>query len=158
MKGRARKPLSSQKGNLNREKIIRLEYEEKSVQTGKDELTKPPVWLVNNDAKKEWKRIVPQLKSIDIIGNLDLANIAGYCNAYAQYRYYTEQIKEAEKIEDTAERIQVLSAASNLQIKYAQELRRFSDMCGISVSSRMKAAAEKTTKKEDKIQQEFGAI
>ena len=30
MKGRARKPLSSQKGNLNREKIIRLEYEEKT--------------------------------------------------------------------------------------------------------------------------------
>ena len=160
MKGKARKPLSSQKGHITREKIIQLQMEQEAVQTESDEIERPPVWLVDKEARKEWRRVVPQLKEIGVVGNLDLANIAGYCNAYSQYRYYTEEIKRIRTLERplSDDELKVIGTASNLQIKYAQELRRFADMCGMSISSRLKAAAEKTNKTEDRIQSEFGAI
>lgn len=160
MKGKARKPLSSQKGHITREKIIQLQMEQEAIRTEADEIERPPVWLVDKEARKEWRRVVPQLKEIGVVGNLDLANIAGYCNAYAQYRYYTEEIKRIRTLERplSDDELKVIGTASNLQIKYAQELRRFADMCGMSISSRLKAAAEKTNKTEDRIQSEFGAI
>lgn len=162
MKGRARKPLSSQKGHITREKIIQLQMEQEAVRTESDEIERPPAWLIDKEAKKEWRRVVPQLKENGVVGNLDLANIAGYCNAYTQYRYYTEKIKQIRTLE--LERplndyeLKENRDATNMQIKYAQEVRRFADMCGMSVSSRLKAAAEKTNKTEDRIQSEFGAI
>ena len=45
-------------------------------------------------AKNEWKRIVKELKKIEIVGNLDYVNLACYCNAYANYVETTKQLKD----------------------------------------------------------------
>lgn len=44
---------------------------------------KCPRWL-SKEAKKEWKRIAPILERLGLLTELDMANLAEYCRAYAQ--------------------------------------------------------------------------
>ena len=70
------------------------EAEEDSVTTDKNQLKRPPTWLIDNVAKKEWRRIVKELEKINLIGNLDRNNLGGYCNAFANYVKATEILKD----------------------------------------------------------------
>lgn len=76
--GRPRKPLTEQRGNLTVITMQTREAEEDSVTTDKNQLKRPPTWLIDNVAKKEWRRIVKELEKINLIGNLDRNNLGGY--------------------------------------------------------------------------------
>lgn len=91
--GRPRKPLTEQRGNLTVITMQTREAEEDSVTTDKNQLKRPPTWLIDNVAKKEWRRIVKELEKINLIGNLDRNNLGGYCNAFANYVKATEILK-----------------------------------------------------------------
>ncbi len=41
-----------------------------------------PVWLLA-EARAEWDRITPELEKLGLISALDVAHLAGYCQAYA---------------------------------------------------------------------------
>ena len=89
--GRRRKPKDMQKAHLTQAEKERREEEERTVSTGNEQLKTPPEWLFNRTAKAEWRRITKELQKIEVVGNLDKANLAGYCNAYAAYRDVTEK-------------------------------------------------------------------
>ena len=95
---RNRKPLDQQAGNITKEDKDRKALEEQVVKTGAEDIGKTPAWLVDAVAKREYKRILKDLKRIEIVGNLDLSNLAGYCNAYAMYRKATQQLANEELI------------------------------------------------------------
>ena len=87
-----RKPLSETTRHMTvAERQEKQQAEDMISSVSNQEILKPPSWL-SKVAKEEWKRILPQLLSIDIVGNLDLANIAGYCQAYSNYRRATEAL------------------------------------------------------------------
>lgn len=44
---------------------------------------KCPTWL-GTLAKKEWKRITPQLERLGLLTEIDMANLAGYCHSYEE--------------------------------------------------------------------------
>lgn len=46
------------------------------------------------EAKKEWKRVAPELLKIRIITQLDRAALAAYCQAYARWVEAEQRIKE----------------------------------------------------------------
>ncbi len=127
-----------------------------------EDIEKPPTWLIDATAKREYKRILKDLKKIEIVGNLDLSNLAGYCNAYSMYRKATKQLAGTELI------VTKTSASGNeydtenplimVQKKYAEEMRKFASMCGLTIDSRLKAATAKADKIEDEIEDEFGDI
>lgn len=50
---------------------------------------KCPTWL-HKDAKKEWKRIAPQLERLGLLTQIDMAALAGYCESWAQYKKAVE--------------------------------------------------------------------
>lgn len=81
-----KKAVSTQKAHLTKQEIEERTQAEASVQTDVEEIMKPPAWLNSTIAKNEWKRVIPQLLKINIAGNLDLEALAGYCNAFANYR------------------------------------------------------------------------
>ena len=148
--GRARKPLAAQKGDLTVARQVELEQAEAAVRTGADELRRPPKWLIDPVAKKEWKRVVTELSQIGIVGNLDLNNIAGYCNAFSLYRRAVTALSSDGALFD--------KDAVDVMKKYADEMRRFAALCGLTIDSRLKAGAYMAEKKQQDISDQFGDI
>ncbi|MCU6734936.1 phage terminase small subunit P27 family [Diplocloster agilis] len=159
---RNRKPLDQQAGNITKEDKDRKALEEQVVKTGAEDIGKTPAWLVDAVAKREYKRILKDLKRIEIVGNLDLSNLAGYCNAYAMYRKATQQLANEELIVKRTSAQGYEYEAENplivVQKKYAEEMRKFASLCGMTIDSRLKAATMKVDKIEDEIEDEFGDI
>lgn len=159
--GKLKKPIDMQKAHLTLMEKQNRRQEEESVVTGNNQLKTPPKWLINDTAKKEWRRIVKELNKIDIVGNLDYANLGGYCNAYANYIKATEILKDQTYYIDRETRTGVIVVKNpmvDIQTNYATEMRKFAALCGLTIDSRLKAAVTKTEKTEDMIQQKFGNI
>ena len=67
--GKPKKPVDMQKAHLTLvEEQNRRQEEGGSVVTGNNQLKTPPKWLINDTAKKEWRRIVKELNKINIVG------------------------------------------------------------------------------------------
>ena len=89
--GRPRKPLTEQRGNLTVITMQTREAEEDSVTTDKNQLKRPPTWLIDNVAKKEWRRIVKELEKINSYDwNADEATINRW---YDEDGYETQDSK-----------------------------------------------------------------
>lgn len=159
--GRQRKVVNMQSAHLTQKEKQKKKQQEREVITGNEDLAKPPAWLLNADAKKEWNRITEELKKIELVGNLDYANLACYCNAYANYIKVTRQLKkEPYRIERETRTgvIVVKNPLVDIQTNYAAEMRKFAGLCGMTIDSRLKAAVKKVDEKEEKLEQKFGAI
>lgn len=52
-----------------------------------------PAWL-EDEAKKEWKRMCKQLEQLGILTEIDMAAFAGYCQAYARWKEAEEFITQ----------------------------------------------------------------
>lgn len=125
-------------------------------QADTDEIAKPPAWL-DAAAKKEWRRVLPQLLKLEIVGNLDLSDVAGYCNAFSKFQKTVRELNKQDLVVDTDKgpRENPLISA---QVKYGTEMRRFADLCGMTVNSRLKAATVKLKKQDETIEDRFGVI
>lgn len=158
---RPRKPIDMQKGNLTVITGQKRKTEEDSVTTDKNQLKRPPKWLIDDIARKEWRRIVKELSKIKLVGNLDLNNLGGYCNAFANYVKATEILKDQKYYIDRETRngiIVVKNPMVDIQKGFAEEMRKFAGLCGMTIDSRLKVAAVKTEATEEKIQKKYGNI
>ncbi len=158
---RQRKPISMQKGNLTVFQQEKKRMEEEYIRTGRNQLKTPPIWLIDDIAKKEFKRIVKELKEIDMIGNLDLNNLGAYCNAFSNYIHVTEQLKDQDYYvvrETRTGTIIVKNPLIDIQTNYASEMRKFASLCGMTIDSRLKTASIKISKEEEEINRKFGGI
>lgn len=158
-----RKPLSQQTRHMTvAEQQEKQQAEDMISSVSVNEIMKPPNWL-SKTAKAEWKRILPQLLKIDIVSNLDLSNIAGYCQAYSNYRQATEAINASNLViqaidEDSGYSYIKANPWVKIQTDSAAEMRRFADLCGMTISSRLKAATTKLKDAQSDIVNQFGDI
>lgn len=159
---RAKKPLAMQKGNLTVEQQNKMIAAEETIKIGKEHLSKAPSWLRDNVAKKEFERIVKEFDKVEIVGNLDINNIGGYCNAFSDYVETTKLLKKSSKIvKKTSAQGYEMDAPNpliKLQKEYAKEMREFARTCGLTIDSRLKVAVVQTTKTEEEIDSKFGDI
>ena len=153
--GRARKPLNMQKGNLTVDRQNEIGMAEEMVTVGREQLEKTPTSLVDSVAKKEYKRVVTELNKVNVVGNLDLNNIVGYANAYSYYLKSTKELKK-QRYTKTGDMYMAENPLINIQKKYAEEMRKFAALCGLTIDSRLKAATVQLGKESDDIDSEFG--
>ena len=160
--GRNRKPLAMQQGNLTKEIKEQKQIEEQIITTGDEDLKKAPSWLIDKIAKDEFKRLVLEFEKVNMVGNLDLNNIACYCNAYANYRKATKELSTqpfmVEKVMPNGIETTIENPLIKIQKNYAEEMRKFSALCGLTIDSRLKYATVKITKDESDINEDFGDI
>lgn len=158
-----RKPISGQtKHRSVAEKEVRQQAEA-SIVTSTDDIMTPPDWLNSDEAKEEWARVVPQLLKINIAGNLDLQALAGYCNAFANYRkaiaeLATQSLVTVKEDEETGFVFTKENPLNAICIKWGTEMRKFADICGITMNSRLKAGQAKVDAEKQTIEDEFGDI
>lgn len=160
--GRARVPLEQQKGNLTKEEQQEKELLEAAVKIPANQLKRPPAWLRDEVAKKEWKRLVKQFEEIDVIGNLDYNNLGAYCNAFSSFVEIGEKMKTMSFVTVHTNKAGAKNVVANpliqLQMKYSEEIRKYSALLGLSIDSRLKMGALKINKEKGEIDNEFGNI
>ncbi len=159
---RPKKPLGLQEGHLTSQMQKEKELQESMVCLGKEQLNKPPIWLRDRIAQKEWKRLVEQFKCIDVISNLDLNNLGAYCNAYSYYIESLEQMKGKPLTVPYTNKNGVTNVIENplikIQIKYSDEMKRFASLLGLTIDSRLKMGMLKLQDAKNNITAEFGDI
>lgn len=158
---RNRKPLEMQSKHLTNAEKLQKEEEEDLLVLGKEQLQDPPDWLINDVAINEFKRIVKEIDKIDVIGNLDINNLGGYCNSFANYIIATEELKGKSFVSRKMTKngpIIIKNPWVEIQKNYADEMRKFASLCGMTIDSRLKVATIKTTQQQENIIDEFGDI
>ena len=156
--GRTRKTLSEQTGNLTKEIQTRRTIEQDMTRTGTEYFFRPPKWLINSVAVKEYRRIAEELGRLELLGNLDTNALGNYCNAFAKYTEITKKLKDAPLTVTNSAGNEVENPLINMQLKYSKEMRENGRLCGITIDSRLKFASQKLDAINDDISEEFGDI
>lgn len=159
--GRAKKPLAVSNKNYTKEEIAKKELEESLVKASSDNL-KAPTWLKGTIAKKEYEKLKEYLSEIEIITNLDVNNLASYCEAYQNYVKATKELSgqtlTIQKCMPNGSYTYVENPLIKIQKLYAEECRRFAGLVGLTIDSRLKFASQKVKELDDELSDEFGDI
>lgn len=138
MAQRGRKPtptaIKELEGNPGKRKLNTNEPKPKK------KASRCPAWL-EDEAKKEWKRMSKVLESMGLLTEMDMAAFAGYCQAYARWKEAEEFISQHGSMVRTPNGYlqqvpQVSIAQTNQKI-----MLKFCEQFGLTPSSRSRIVA-----------------
>lgn len=145
------KAVGAQTKNNTKAEINEKKLREEVTYVGRDQLESVPEWLVGKAAKAEWKRLVKEFNKKSLLSNLDYNNLGLYCNAYARYRMISDSLT-----------LQGVMIGKNhnplvaLELKYSDELKKYSNLLGLSSESRLNIGSNILTQENKEIENEFG--
>lgn len=149
---RPRKVLQLQSGHLEKEFKSKRAYEESLVKGNNDELDNVPDGLLDDTvAKSEYKRLLDNLKKLDLVANLDRNNLIMLSNAWSDYVRYRGLIKTCD--DDFA-----LAKLQKTLEKTVQTIMSLEGKLGMTMDSRLKVAAAKAQSQEENLRTVFGDI
>lgn len=106
-----------------------------------------PAWL-EEEAKKEWKRMAKQLEQLGILTEIDMAAFAGYCQAYARWKEAEEYISEHGVVMKApsgyCQQVPQVSIAQT----YLKIMNRFCEQFGLTPSARSRIVTDSGDNKE----------
>ncbi len=99
-----------------------------------------PKWI-SKEAKREWKRVAPELHRIGLLTYIDRAALAAYCEAWAEYRKAREMVHkmgEIYPIKDDEGNVKYLQQNPYVSIanKALNQIKTFCTEFGMTPSSR----------------------
>lgn len=156
--GRPRKPADQKTGHYAAEVKEAQKTASKTAYGTRDVFSTIPEELETEVAKNEWKRIVKILKDMEIVGDIDVYSLIGYCNAWALYRRATSQLEKEPLIITTETGRTAKNPLFDLQDRAAKQLRDFAAKAGISLDARLKYAVIAVQKHDEEVKDEFGDI
>lgn len=106
-----------------------------------------PVWL-EDEAKKEWKRMAKQLEQLGILTEIDMAAFAGYCQAYARWKEAEEYISENGTIMKAPSGYSQQVPQVSIAQTYLKIMNRFCEQFGLTPSSRSRIVTADGVDKE----------
>lgn len=136
--------LKNNTGKLSKEKINRRKNAENLLKVAKDKLV-PPKWL-GKIAKDEFNYIVDETQDIELLTNLDVHNLALYCNVYEQYIKMTKRINKDGIMVEANKSSEAVVTSHPLFIRQHQlmdQLRKLQGDLGLNPSARAKMALAK---------------
>jgi len=107
------------------------------------EIPKCPAHLLPQ-AKREWKRISPQLEKLGLITAMDMAALAAYCQAYARWSTTEAKLKELGEeglVETTKSGYKQISVLLQISNRASEQMHKFMCEFGMSPSSRSRVTA-----------------
>ena len=135
--GRNRKVLEMNNSHLTKDVQSEKAAQSSMIVQDPADLDKLPQDLLDTKAKKEWKRVVPDLKKMDIVGRLDIANLVAYCNSYSKYCEATRALR-GQPLTVPSPSGEKENPLINVQLKYQEAFRKAADQCGLTINSRLK--------------------
>jgi P27 family predicted phage terminase small subunit len=107
-----------------------------------------PAWL-SREAKAEWRRVLPELVRLGIIGKVDGAALAGYCCAYATFRQAEEAIQTHGLTFETGTGYRAQSPEVGIRSKALEQMMQYLSEFGMSPSSRSRIVTPPKPEPED---------
>ncbi|MDQ0257937.1 P27 family predicted phage terminase small subunit [Evansella vedderi] len=154
MPGRLPKPVAviEAEGNKGRYTKAELERRKELEITPANDNINCPKWL-KGEGKKEWDRIVDELKELGLLTNLDVASLAICCDAYGKYVVATRQIKQKELLIEYVNAARQTNKVTNplIQIatKYADMYKKYMIEFGLSPSARARLVSATRTEEDE---------
>jgi len=112
---------------------------------------KCPAWL-NAVAKKEWKRVVPELERLGLLTCVDGAALEGYCESYSKWVEMSQFLKKFEKqgymFKTPSGYMQQLPQVSMAQ-RYLSLVKAFCCEFGLTPSSRSRMTIPGQAEEDD---------
>lgn len=100
-----------------------------------------PAWL-EDEAKKEWKRMAKQLEQLGILTEIDMAAFAGYCQAYARWKEAEEYISENGTIMKAPSGYSQQVPQVSIAQTYLKIMNRFCEQFGLTPSARSRIVTD----------------
>lgn len=106
-----------------------------------------PAWL-KDEAKREWRRVVPELERLGLLTIVDRAELAGYCQAWARWQEAEQAIDKYGTVLKTPQGFVQTSPYVTQARNALETMRRFASDFGFSPSarSRVSSGAEEAPK------------
>lgn len=152
-----RKPMALHTGHHTKAELETMKKENDAATGSRNCFTgSPPKELIDADARKEWKRITAILEPLQIVGDIDLYALVGYCNSRSLYQKTTKELASQPSVIET-EKGPVKNPLIAIQNLYADQMMKFASKAGLAISTRLQAGALKVQNPEpDEITQRFG--
>ena len=148
----AKKPMALHTSHHTKEELAIMEAENEAAKCKRTFLNdKPPKELIDKKAREIWRNACVSLKDLEIIGDLDVYAIIGFCNSLSLYYKTTDELAAQPLCIDGK-----ANPLINIQIKYASEVRAFAVKAGISVNARLTYASLQVKDTDNEINNEFG--
>lgn len=143
-RGRKPKPTAIKvlEGNPGKRSINKSEPKPKA------KAPKCPTWL-DDEAKKEWRRMSKQLEHLGILTEVDMAAFAGYCQAYARWKDAEEFITKHGTIVKTPSGYWQQVPQVSIAQTYLKIMNRFCEQFGLTPSSRSRISADSANDTDD---------
>lgn len=109
---------------------------------------------LSKEAKKEWKRIVPELEDLGLLTRVDMAALGAYCAAFGRWVEAEKALKQEGLTVTTPNGHVQKSPWLTIADKALDQLRKYIVEFGLSPASRTKVSAQP---KED-TEEDFFAI
>ena len=104
---------------------------------------KCPKWL-EEEAKKEWKRLAKKMEMMGILTEVDMAAFAGYCQAYARWKEAEEFITQHGTIVKTPSGYWQQVPQVSIAQTYLKVMNRFAEQFGLTPASRSRIIVDST--------------
>jgi len=107
-----------------------------------------PAWL-EEEAKREWKRLSKQMEQLGILTEIDMAAFAGYCQAYARWKEAEEFITQHGTIVKTPSGYWQQVPQVSIAQTYLKLMIKFSEEFGLTPSARSRIVSESREDREN---------
>jgi len=123
---------------------------------------RPPDWL-SDEAKQEFKRIIKEMKDLDVLTNVDTDAVAIYCDAYVSYIECTRIIEKegmmVTHVNQAGESNEVPHPLMTKKRQLADQMKSMATELGLTPSSRSKISMPKEKPKEKTpFDERFGGV
>ncbi|WP_373181221.1 phage terminase small subunit P27 family [Clostridium butyricum] len=110
-----------------------------------------PSWL-EDDAKKEWRRMAKQMEHLGTLTEIDMAAFAGYCQAYARWKEAEEFVTKHGAIVKTPSGYWQQVPQVSIAQTYLKIMNKFCEQFGLTPSSRSRIITDSNENEEDKME------
>jgi P27 family predicted phage terminase small subunit len=87
-------------------------------------------------AKREWKRLQPELERLGLLTQIDRASLAAYCEAWADFEWAVRKIKSGSRVTEAGNGTLIPHPAVLIKKNAMQKIREFAAEFGFTPAAR----------------------
>lgn len=151
---RPRKDTSALQGSYTKEAMKERLENENRLKGKTDKLIAPEIVKIDEVALAKFEELVEELKEVDVIANVDVDLLGGYCTSYSGYVRATKMLMIQNLVEEQENKLGAITKMQNPYIKvqqsYLDRMIKIASLFGLSPADRTRIAHLNPSDKNDK--------